>query len=710
MLQRGRKIAAILAADVVDYSRLMGMDEPATLAALKIRRGIFEQLVREFEGRGFGSVGDSLMAQFPSAVNAVQCALAIQQSVAETNEPLPADRRMSLRIGINLGDVIEEDGNLFGDGVNVAARLQALAAPGGILVSESVHQQVWKKVSAQFASAGARHVKNVAEPLVVFEVLKQDERQGRLKRLARTARTRSVRWSIAGFMVIALATATVLTYRERSNAGSGSSGVATSNETERAPQSIAVLPFENLSGDVGNEHLGDGVSEELLHRLSNVPGLLVAARTSSAYFKESKETASTIGRMLGVEYLLEGSVRRSGDTLRITAQLVDAQNGYHVWSDSFDRPFKDVLAIQDEISLAVLKGLEVPLIDRARAAALKHTTTSPEALDLYLRARREDERWELEKNDRAIAFYEQAIAIDPEFAAAYAALAYSLKMKIQVAGLRFRDPALARVPDLVRKAVELDPTSGDARAQLGHLLFTQFDLEGAEREFRLAERLSPNSAATLQALWEYQGHAGWPPEKVVEYAERWLKIDPLNPFAHAGLAIAQFHVHRYEESLQTVERLIAREPEFWVGPFIRTGTLLEMGRFDEAVVSARREMELRDSQETRSDLVSALALAGHEDEARKHLADLLDPAQTLYYAPSMRVWTAVALNDVEAALSALERTREEGDWWVYGTLHNRILMPLHDEPRFQAIVRQFGQERRVAYMVEKTRDLPPWPF
>ncbi len=699
MLQRGRKIAAILAADVVEYTRLMGMDEPATLAALKVRRGIFERLVGEFEGRVFGSVGDSLMAQFPSAVNAVQCGLAIQRSVAEENQPLPADQRMALRIGINLGDVIEEDGSLFGDGVNVAARLQALAASGGILVSAAVQQQVEKKVPAQFVDAGARHIKNVRDPVTVFDVLPAGARSGRFERPVKSALIRPSALVIAATVLVAIAAAIALVYRERIGTGA-----------TYTPQSIAVLPFENLSGDPNYEHLGDGLSEELLHRLANVPGLQVAARTSSAQFKDRRETAATIGQMLGVDYLVEGSVRRSGETIRVTAQLVDTRNGYHVWSDTFDRSFSDILEIQDEISLAVLKGIEVPLIDKGRAAALKHATSNPEALDLYLQARRADERWELEANDRAIALYERAIKLDPDFAAAYAALANALTMRTQTASLSFHDPALARIPELVRKAVELDPDSGDARAQLGKVLWTQFDLAGAEREFRLAEQLSPNSAFTLEALCEYYGQAGWPPERSVEFAERWLKIDPLNRFAHIWVALAHFHMHRYEEALRTIDRVIEREPGAWMGHFARTGILIESGQFEDALVSARRAFELHEAPETRTDLLTSLALTGHEAEARRHLQVLLDPAQTPYYAPSLNSWAAIALNDVESALSALERAYGERDWWTFWSLHSRLLMPLHDEPRFHAVVRQFGQERRVAYLIEHTKDLPPWPF
>jgi len=289
-------------------------------------------------------------------------------------------------------------------------------------------------------------------------------------------------------------------------------------------------------------------------------------------------------------------------------------------------------------------------------------------------------------------------------------MANSLINRIQIAGLSFRDPALARVPALAQKAVELDPESGEARALLGKVLWTQFDLKGAERELQLAASLSPNSTYTLENLWEYYGNAGWPPEKVIEYTERWVRLDPLNSYAEWALSVAQFHIHRYEDALRTVKRVLEEKPDMWYEQFHHTGVLLELGRFDEAVVSARREVELHDAQETRSDLICALALAGQTREARKHLTALLDPAQTSYYAPSFRAWAYSCLNEVKDAVAALEEAVDVGDWKVFDALHYRILTPLHDEPRFQTLVRRLGQERRVAYLVEQTRHLPPWPY
>jgi adenylate cyclase len=306
----GRKIVTIMAADVVEYGRLMGIDEEGTLAALKVRRIIFDRLAREFDGHEFGCVGDSLMAQFPSAVNAVRCALAIQRAVGVENSRLPAGRHMSLRIGVNLGDVLEEHGTLFGDGVNIAARLQTLASPGGILISNAVLNQVKGKVAACFRSIGFQRLKNISH-------------------------------AISGYEVIAPACETT---------------TAHSKSTRRAgPGSVAVLPFLNLTREWDKESFGDGLAEELIHVLTRVPDLHVPARTSCFSYKGRNIDVRQIASELEVEAVLEGSVRGSGERVRITAQMIDGRTGYHVWSHSFDRRFVDTLRLQHALAAAIVR-------------------------------------------------------------------------------------------------------------------------------------------------------------------------------------------------------------------------------------------------------------------------------------------------------------------------------------------------------------------
>ena len=412
MSEHTRKIAAILAADVVGYSRLMGVDEASTLDALKIRRALFERLVTDFDGREFGSVGDSLMAQFASAVNAVRCAQAIQAAVAEENGSLAPDRRMQLRIGINLGDVIEEDGAPFGDGVNVAARLQSLAEPGGILISGAVHDQVRKKLPASFRFTGARHVKNIADPVPVYEVLDSDKPASFFRRLTRHPR----RWHVLIALVAVIAVsllADLFWYRRGSE----------SPINGDAQPSVAVLPFVNMSSEPDNEAFADGLSEEVVNVLAGIEGLKVAGRTSSFYFKGKNEPAAVIAETLGVNHLLEGSVRWAGSKVRITAQLIKASDGFHLWSQTFDRDTKDVFAVQEEIARNVADALRVELLPADEAHLAKRGTSNAEAHRLYLVARGRLRERGLPNLRAAKALFENAIELDPSYASAYSGLA-----------------------------------------------------------------------------------------------------------------------------------------------------------------------------------------------------------------------------------------------------------------------------------------------
>jgi TolB-like protein/DNA-binding winged helix-turn-helix (wHTH) protein len=586
--------------------------------------------------------------------------------------------------------------------------------PGLVVSSETITQRVKLVRDALGDDARApRYIKGIHGRgyLVIgrVEVLQADEQSRSSTESTRRGRS----WTNTSKVLAAAAVAGVLVlisvFLLRNSDRPRDLTQATENVTGSS-LSLAVLPFENLSADAADDYLVDGLSEELINRLANVPGLQVSARTSSTYFRQRRaETAQTIGRMLGVAFLVEGSVRRSGQTLRVTAQLVDARTGFHVASHVLERPFSDVLAMQDEISLAILEKLEVPLIEQARAAMLSRRTSSPKALDLYLQARHADQQWTLPENDRAIGLYRKAIALDGKFSLAYLALANALMARTQIAQLPPRHAGVSEAEALLRTAIELDPDSADVHAVMATLLMSRLKLGAAEEEARLAESLNPGTEGALYHLAKYYAFVGWPPDKGIGYAERWFRIDPLNPWAECNVAIAQLHAHRYEDSLRTIDRVMQREPSYWVGQFIRTGALIELGRLDEALVSARRAVELHDSVETRTDLAVVYALRGEVPASQQIVTDLLTAHSQAYLRPSLRSSLAVALGDTEGALTALEQSIPESDSDAIQNLHWRLFSPLHDEPRFQDVVRRFGQERRFALLIERTQHLPPWP-
>ncbi|MGH8135980.1 MAG: adenylate/guanylate cyclase domain-containing protein, partial [Steroidobacteraceae bacterium] len=494
MVKDSRKLAAILAADVVEYSRLMSADEAGTLAALRIRRAVFDELVKAFDGLEFGSVGDSLMAEFPSAVNAVQCALAVQQRIENENSPLPAARRMQLRIGVNLGDVIKEHGSAFGDTVNIAARLQALAKPGGVLISGPVYDQVHLRLPARFIAAGARQVKNIAEPVRTFEVLAAESPgiAGRIAGIFTRIASRRVRRAAAGIAALVIAVALGLLGREIyvSNTGQQVGTLLGSLEQEPTPNSIAVLPFADMSEKQDQEYMSDGIAEELLNLLAQVPELKVIARTSSFAFKGEKIEIAEIAKKLNVANVLEGSIRKAGNTLRISAQLIRAADSTHLWSETYDRPVDDIFKVQNEIANAIVQALQIRLAG-GEVSRRKGGTLNVEAYQLHLRAMSALNENTKESLDAAGTYLEQATRLDPDYGMAWYAQATVVSMKTDNVWLAPTE-GWNRVRQLAQRALQLSPDLAEAHARLQWAYMSQdWDWPAAEAEGRQALAIDP---------------------------------------------------------------------------------------------------------------------------------------------------------------------------------------------------------------------------
>ncbi|MBI1733385.1 MAG: protein kinase [Gammaproteobacteria bacterium] len=466
--------------------------------------------------------------------------------------------------------------------------------------------------------------------------------------------------------------------------------------------SIAVMPFVDMSGDPGNEYFSDGLSEELLNGLARVPGLRVASRTSSFYFKNKTEDAPAIGRMLGVRHLLEGSVRREGERMRVTVRLVNAENGYQIWSEAFDRQVADIFAIQEEIAMAVLAKLKLAVVSREDAAAGGRTTSNPEALDKYLRGRHLYLSWQPERIDKGIEYLEQAIRADPGFSPAYVSLAEALFAKGLAGRLSRKDQDALdeRRRKLLERALELDPENADAIAVLAYAMLTYSgfppDLERVERELQRAEAISPNSETVLRQLtWFYSG-LGWPPERAVDYARRQYQRDPLNPIAALGLAQAYFGTHQFEQQLAAADRVLELDPGFFPAHTQRAMALNELGRYQEALESGMRAAELRGT-----------SAGGYEDVHWAHARlGRREVAEAIYerYGPLWlrgdRALALAAMERYEEALQELEQGFREEDHRVLFALTWSLLIPVHNDPRFQALVRASGLDRRVQYARE----------
>jgi TolB-like protein/class 3 adenylate cyclase len=381
-----RKLTAILSADVKGYSRLMGTDEEATLRTLQEYKEVMASSIQHHRGRIVGGAGDSLLAEFASVVDAVQCAVEIQQVLRAKNALLEETRRMDFRIGINLGDVIEEGDTIYGDGVNIAARLEALAEAGGICISESAYQQIENKLPLRYDFLGEHEVKNISKPVRVYRArIEADAGPSKLGKQKKPIQIRLSRTVLAIIGVVVIAGAAIL-YQFVLRPSPSKTEVA-SKEKMAFPlpdvPSIAVLPFANMSGDPKQEFLCDGITEEIITHLSKVPRMFVIARNSTFTYKGKSVKVKQVSEDLGVRYVLEGSLQRSGDRVRITVQLIDALTGNHLWAESYDRDLKDIFAVQDEVTLKILKALQVKLTEGEKSFVIQKYTCS-ENLQCYL--------------------------------------------------------------------------------------------------------------------------------------------------------------------------------------------------------------------------------------------------------------------------------------------------------------------------------------
>ena len=528
-----RRLAAILAADVAGYSRLMGRDEEGTLAQLKAhRRALVDPKITEHHGRIVKTTGDGMLVEFASVVDAVRCAVEIQRGMVERNADAPPDRRIEFRIGINVGDIIIDGGDIFGDGVNVAARLEALAEPGDIWVSRVVREQVRDKLAFAFEDMGDREVKNIARPIKAHRVRYDGKPPPQAIAVAagaaplsesaspRRSLPRSLWFAAATILLVVAAAGAWFALQPGSKPGGGVASTA------RA--SIAVLPFTNLSGDPQQDYFSNGITEDILTELARVPGFFVPARNSTSRYKGASVDFQKVGRELGVRYVLEGSVQKSGDQVRVTAQLIEIANGSHVWAQRYDRPLKDIFAVQDEITEAIATRLVAQIRHEDLAVAKRKPTERMDAYDLVLQGRDSLTRVTAEDMAKARLLFENAISHDPNYADAYAGLA-----QVYVYGFNYgwgdiTGPlALDKAIELGQRSLALDPTGAYVAYSLALAYIFQRRLDEAEAILVRAHAAYPNDADVMERLgvtYVFQGR----PQEGVDLLERVLKVDPFH--------------------------------------------------------------------------------------------------------------------------------------------------------------------------------------
>ena len=548
-----RRLAAILAGDVARYSRLMGDDEEGTLQNLKThRKELVDPKILEHRGRIVKTTGDGILVEFVSVVDAVRCAVDIQRGMVERNIDVPIEHRIEFRIGINVGDIISDADDIYGDGVNVAARLQALAEPGGIYVSRVVHDQVRDKLNFGFEDMGEQTVKNISRPVGIHRV-----------RIDADAATKTM-----GDAVGKPATAV----------------------SERP--ALAVLPFVNLSGDAEQEYFADGVSEDIITALSKLRWFFVIARNSSFTYKGKAVDVKRAARELGVRYILEGSVRKGGNRVRITAQLIDASTGNHIWADRYDGDLTDVFALQDEITMKVAAAVEPRLLE---AEGLRSQSRSPKELgawDMVIRANSIFWRLTRAETDQAIEMLQEAVARYPEYAPAHSLLAFILLISGYI-GARSSEAQLKQASTLAARAAELDDSDPWAHLALGFAAFMRRQTPIAAAEFHRALSLNPNFAAA-------HGYLGWAlafdgqtslASAHLEEAMRLSPQDPQNAIFNTGLAIVHYSTGDYARA-QFSRKALQQRSAFTAGYRIHVASLAQGGQIDEAHEALTRLKEV----------------------------------------------------------------------------------------------------------------------
>lgn len=543
-----RRLAAILSADVVGYSRLMEADEFNTLAALKRHRAeLIDPKIVQFGGRIVGTAGDGLLCEFPSVVDALQCAVEIQSAMPERNADLPDERRMKLRIGINLGDVIVEGDDIFGDGVNVAARLETLAAPGSVCVSGSVHEHTAGKLPYEFVDLGEQTVRNIARPIRAWQV-------------------------------------------EPGGTHDAGSDAASSTLPLPGKPSIAVLPFTNMSGDPEQEYFADGMTEDIITELSRFRWLFVISRNSSFAFKGKSPDIRDVGSRLGVRYVLEGSIRRAGNRLRITAQLIDATTNEHIWAERYDRDLEDIFAVQDEVTHAIVTTLEPQLAASERQRARRKPVANLGAWECYQRGLWHLYRMTAEDSAKALDFLKRAIMLDPTSSSAHAGLAMGLYYHVLFGFSADRDGDLERALTLARSAVALDSSDAYAHIAAGRVYLVLGD-----------------------------------PESAIEAADRAIALNPSYASAHFGRAHALWHAGRPADAIESHDqamRLSPRDPLMWAIMASKSIALTLLDRAEQAAdLAGRAKRQPNSGLFSNIAEIAAFGQLGRDEDCRRVIAD-----------------------------------------------------------------------------------------
>src|SRR5438270_1551749 len=696
-----RKLAAIMFTDMVGYSALAQRDDKVALELLEEHRRLLREIFPRFHGTEIKTIGDAFLVEFSSALEAAQCAIEIQRTLAKRNHDVTADRRIELKIGIHIGDVVHREGDVYGDGVNIASRIEALAGAGGICVSMDVERQIRNALEARFEKFGTADLKNIKLPMDLFRIVLPWEKGAEPSAVPASKKKSPVLVPAAVLAILALLAG--WWWMQRSTKSQQSAVVhAVPAAPANAPdqKSVAVLPFVNLSDDKGSEYFSDGVSEELLTVLQKIPGMHVAARTSAFSFKGKNATAQEIGQKLGVAYLVDGSVRKSGDAVRIAARLARADTGEELWSENFTRNLKDVFAVQTELAQTIVEQLRGRFggadagstakekIQAEVQAAEKGGTRNVEAHQLYLQGRFYENRHSEKSAREALAAYQHATELDPGFALAWAGVAGThgwLAAFSTEGGQKTLDANLSSARDAVTRALSIEPDLPEALLARGSIE-TNFDFNwnGAAQTLSKALALAPADPNIVIAAGNLEIARG-NMDRAIELYRKAVDLDPVNPQARAFLAFNLAATKRFAEARAEFPRVVELNPAApWAHAGLGLSYLLE-GKFEEAVAASEGE-----AGEWARLLIVACARWGQKKipEADAALAQLTDGfAETAAY----QIAEVYAYRgDKDKAFEWLERAHRQRDPGLAGLRKDPLLANLRADPRWNAFLRTMG--------------------
>ncbi len=675
-----RELAAIMFSDVVGYTAIMGRDENEALRALDAHRELLRGLMPKFNGRMVGEIGDGTLTAFHSAIDAVNCAREVQASLHDQPE-------LKVRIGIHLGDVVFSNNTVLGDGVNVASRIHALAPPGGICVSAHIYDEIRNKPGTGFKDLGEQRLKNVSRPIRVYQIVASD--------LAAQPAAASGGWRqnaiIAGASAVILAGVIMVLVRSRSPAPASPQAPSVA---KRAISSIAVLPLDNFSGNPNQEYFADGMTDELTTDLATISQLRVISRGSVMQFKgANRPPTPQIAKLLNVDAVVEGSVMRSGDKVRVTAQLIDARADKHLWAKSYERDSRDVLAMQDDIALAIAKEIEVQLTPSERARLAAAPVVNPQAHDAYLKGRYFFGRPSDENVSKSIGQFEEAVKLDPNFAPAYSGLSDAYLWAGFNDGVITAAEAMPKAKATAERALQLDNNSAEAHTSLAcYKIFYEFDWSGGEREFRRAIAINSNYAFAHDQFGMALAFQGRLDEGIAE-GKRAAELDPLAPQIPIDALFALVWQRNYRAAVEQANRTADFDPTFFFAPWGLGWIDLEAGKFTDAIPHLQKAASMEAPSFATAWLGYAYGASGDRDKATESIAALNRISLHGYVPPFTLAIVYLGMGDRERALDYLERAHTSHSQWLCWLKMDRIFDPLRSEPRFIALLKKLNFDK-----------------